>query len=374
MSSQASSAGHGEKDVRRGIVETGAVDVMIAIRSNFFYTRSVPCELWHFDKGKPKERLDQVLMIDARHIYRKVNRKIFDFTPEQLKNISAMVWLYRGQQDRYLDLLNDYLQTIADEAGKLPVRLTAFDEALARLLKPLKQKPLHPSGDSSESFTAFNASVMELKDAFSAYKQDRDGLEKVSNHWKKTWEKFPIIGNSKQIQAQEDFAPVAEECRGLVKQIDLLYKLAARCVDALSALTRDLVKEEEENAVEPYKTALKTAKRELKDMDEKRRAAVGQLKQTAYFHRQAHWLQSRFPEARFADVQGLCKRVDRKEIEDNDWSLTPGRYVGVAPVEEDEDFDFEETLREIHVELEDLNSEAVTLAATIRKNFEELGI
>jgi len=58
----------------------------------------------------------------------------------------------------------------------------------------------------------------------------------------------------------------------------------------------------------------------------------------------------------------------------NDWSLTPGRYVGVAPEEEDEDLDFEEELRNIHIELEDLNAEAVQLAAMIKKNFEELGI
>jgi type I restriction-modification system DNA methylase subunit len=62
------------------------------------------------------------------------------------------------------------------------------------------------------------------------------------------------------------------------------------------------------------------------------------------------------------------------EIAANDWSLTPGRYVGVAPEEEDEDFDFEEALRDIHVELEDLNAESVQLAVTIKKNFEELGI
>ena len=64
----------------------------------------------------------------------------------------------------------------------------------------------------------------------------------------------------------------------------------------------------------------------------------------------------------------------KDEIEANDWSLTPGRYVGVAPEEEDEDFDFEEALREIHVELEELNAEAIQLAEKIRKNFEELGI
>jgi type I restriction enzyme M protein len=73
-------------------------------------------------------------------------------------------------------------------------------------------------------------------------------------------------------------------------------------------------------------------------------------------------------------VEGLVKLVSIEEIERNDWSLTPGRYVGVAPEEEDEDFDFEEALREIHVELADLNTEAQALAARIAKNFEELGI
>jgi type I restriction enzyme M protein len=63
-----------------------------------------------------------------------------------------------------------------------------------------------------------------------------------------------------------------------------------------------------------------------------------------------------------------------EQIEANDGSLTPGRYVGMAPEEVDEDFDIEEALREIHVELEDLNAEAVRLAAVIKRNFEELGI
>jgi type I restriction enzyme M protein len=70
----------------------------------------------------------------------------------------------------------------------------------------------------------------------------------------------------------------------------------------------------------------------------------------------------------------LVKVVDREELQANDWSLTPGRYVGVSPEEEDEGFDFEETLREIHLELNDLNSEAIRLADEIAKNFEGLGI
>ena len=73
-------------------------------------------------------------------------------------------------------------------------------------------------------------------------------------------------------------------------------------------------------------------------------------------------------------VPGLVKLVDRKEIEAADWSLTPARYVGVAPPEEDEDFHFEQTLRDIHTELADLNKEAAELAAKIQENFEGLGV
>lgn len=73
-------------------------------------------------------------------------------------------------------------------------------------------------------------------------------------------------------------------------------------------------------------------------------------------------------------MEGLVKLVDRAEIKANDWSLTPGRYVGIAPEEEDEDFDFREALREIHEELEGLNAEAATLAVTIKHNFKALGI
>lgn len=107
MSSQASSAGHGEREVRQKLIETGDVDVMLAIRSNFFYTRSVPCELWFLDRHKPAPRRDTVLMLDARNVYRKV----FDFAPEQLANLTAIVWLYRGQRERFLELVKHYLSS-----------------------------------------------------------------------------------------------------------------------------------------------------------------------------------------------------------------------------------------------------------------------
>jgi hypothetical protein len=111
----------------------------------------------------------------------------------------------------------------------------------------------------------------------------------------------------------------------------------------------------------------------LKRLDEERRAAVEQLRQVAYFHRQVVWLQERFPKAELANVPGLVKLVDRAAIEAADWSLTPGRYVGVAPPEVDEDFDFEQTLRDIHTELKGLIEEAAELAVRIERNLEALG-
>ena len=113
--------------------------------------------------------------------------------------------------------------------------------------------------------------------------------------------------------------------------------------------------------------------RARKALETARTEAVEALRRTRYFVRQADWLQERFPDAMLCDVEGLVKLVDRAAIEAHDWSLTPGHYVGVAPEEQDEDFDFEEALRAVHIDLKGLNDEAAELAARIARNFEELG-
>ena len=166
-------------------------------------------------------------------------------------------------------------------------------------------------------------------------------------------------------QTVDRLAPLAETSRDLAKQTDLLYKLATRLIETC---------EKECDAKSSGAWNSRDVTRARKAAHEARQQAVKQLKQVRYFWRQAHWLTERFPKAKLRDMEGLVKLVDRAEIEANDWSLTPGRYVGVAPEEEDENFDFEDALREIHVKLEDLNAESVKLAATIKKNFEELGV
>ena len=113
-------------------------------------------------------------------------------------------------------------------------------------------------------------------------------------------------------------------------------------------------------------------KKRLNQLDAARQEVTEHLKGARYYHTQAEWLQTRFPNAELCDVEGLVKLVGHDELKSNDWCLTPGRYVGVAPEEEDENFDFEEALRDIHIEIDGLNTEATELAATISKNFEEL--
>jgi type I restriction enzyme M protein len=355
MSSQASSAGNDEQTVRRKIVETGAVDVMVAIRGNFFYTRTVPCELWFFDRAKPADRQDKVLMLDARQIFRKVTRKIYDFSPEQLSNIAAIVWLYRGQSDRFTALVKHYLALTIIEAASIGKKTTAFAQAYdaltaatAPFLKTLAaDSPLH-------------ATIAE-RDA--AAKQCAESAAELLATIAKRWTTPPEGGITALKKATAAFDPLTESCRDLIKKIDLLLKLATRVVDAA---------EKDANAKASNLWETRTISRLEKDLETARKTAVEQLRQTAYFHRQAHWLLFRFPDAKLVDVPGLVKLVDRKAIEAADWSLSPGRYVGVAPPEPDEDFDFEQTMRDIHTELADLNKEAAALARTIQKNFEEL--
>lgn len=366
MSSQASSAGHGEKEVRRKLVETGDVDVMIAIRSNFFYTRTVPCELWHFERNKLVDRKDSVLMLDARHIYRKVTRKIYDFSPEQQANLTAIVWLYRGQQDRFLGLVQGYFTRLAADCAAIPPALADFETQLAASRAPLAEFATaigELDGLPAAGKQAFADVLAEWTEAATAYSTDRAALLGGLVSFGK---QLPTPNNDSQHQARQNFDPLAEAARGLIKQVDLLYKLVARAAQQTQELAAD------EAASEFFER--RTSSKLIKQLDAARHAAVEQLKAASYLHRQIVWLQERFPTAEMQDVPGLCKVVSRAEIAAADWSLTPGRYVGVAPAEVDEDFDFEQTLRDIHIELADLNREAVELAAKIRQNFEELGL
>ncbi len=96
MASSATDAGNAEKLIRQKLIETGHVECIVSIGNNFFYTRSLPCHLWFFNKGKKAKNKDKVLMIDARNTYRKVTSTINDFSEEQLEGLTALINAFRG--------------------------------------------------------------------------------------------------------------------------------------------------------------------------------------------------------------------------------------------------------------------------------------
>ncbi|MGB3476405.1 MAG: class I SAM-dependent DNA methyltransferase [Mycobacterium sp.] len=115
MANSAGDAGHSEKEIRKQLVESGAVDVMIAISSNFFYTVTLPVTLWFLDKAKigtPRE--DEVLFLDGRHTFRQIDRAHRDFLPEQIEFLANVVRLYRGED----------IETIAGSEVLLKERFT----------------------------------------------------------------------------------------------------------------------------------------------------------------------------------------------------------------------------------------------------------
>lgn len=383
MASSASDAGHGEKEIREELIATQAVDMIISIGTNFFYTKSLPCTLWFFDKGKPTERQDKVLMIDARNVYRVVTRKIRDFSEEQLQNITAIAWLYRGQQERYLGLVGEYLNKTHQEAAtiagvltqlesplvKLTQMLQTFSDRLGASLPLLKDLPevegLVAEDIANQNIETFRATLSELEAGIQEFTAARVGLIgelQVHLAWFAT-QAESLSTNEAQKECAARFVQFIPQLKTLQKHINEVHKLASRAVE-LAEKKLDARKQETWDA--------KEVKKQRDALDIVRDEAIFAIKSTLYVKAQVTWLQSRFPEAVFVDVSGLCKVVTRDEITQQDSSLTPGRYVGVTALDGEDEEDFEERMREIHLELASLNEEAVELAASIAANFEEL--
>lgn len=385
MASSASDAGHGEKEIRQELINTQAVDIIISIGTNFFYTRSLPCTLWFLDKGKPAEHKDKILMIDARNIYRVVTRKIRDFSEEQLKNITAISWLYRGQQERYLQLVGEYLNQTHQESQNIEGALNNLDSPLTKLIEFLQNfndsfgdslpllkdlpevEELVAEDIAHQNIEIFHNALNDLKGELAEFTTLRKQLiSDLQAHLGWFNNQSDLRANN---QAQKDcaakFAVFIPQLKTLQKHINELHKLVNRTVE-IAEKKLDARKQEiwDGKEIKQQQNALDTAKD----------TAISVIKSTLYMKAQVTWLQSRFPDAVFVDVPGLCQVVTLDNIAQEDYSLTPGRYVGVAAVGGEDEEDIEERLREIHLELASLNEEAQELGASILVNFEELAI
>ena len=375
MASSASDAGYGEKDVREQLVKTGDVDVMVAIGNNFFYTRSLPCGIWFFDKDKPEDRKNKILMLDARNIHSRIvgtsNKN--EFSEEQLKNLTAITWLYRGENERYLKLIDDYINEYLSKSMSIDSEIKGFENNIRELLSELIKfrNDIENNYSESEVHKSFCDDIKALENDIKSYQEEKEQLLENINEYDKyinesKVEDFSDIKTVNELQKNQysKFEKSSKDVKVLIKTIEHIYKETNNCLDKA---------EKELNAKTTKDWVVKEVRENRKSLEIKRREVIEALKDIRYIYSQVNWLQSKFVNGKFEDIKGLCKVVDINEVEANDWSLMPGRYVGVAQVI-DEDFDFEGRLKEIQMELDGLNDEAFELAKVIKMNFEELGI
>ena len=293
MASSATDSSGKDRDIRQKLVETGHVDVMMSVGNNFFYTKSLPCSIWFFDKGKAESIQDHVLFIDARNYYTVVDRTLNEWSEWQLKNLNAIVWLYRGEVDKYANLLGEYVSALRDSAK------IALDQAeyLSTFI---------PHAYASE-LRAVCASVGETISTFDTNRTDEikgtlDLLRDAANNAEDAVIKYAERINreeKKQLAIGFNFITY----RDYEKKLEIHTALTAQYIDDVKRI-------------------------------------VAELK----------WLTEKFGEGEYHDIPGLCKMASRSEIAEKNYSLTPGAYVGVASVEDD-GVDFAQRMGEIHREL-----------------------
>ena len=290
MASSATDSSNKDRDIREKLVNTGHVDVMVSVGNNFFYTLSLPCSLWFFDKAKREENRDKVLFIDARKYYTVVDRTLNEWSEWQLRNLQAIVHLYRGESEKYKMLMAEYNNAIAEAVNSIVDKAQNFLGLL-----------------DEETAGKFNASL--------------------------TWIDSPWDNN-------ED---LAKKLNGQVEQTKACVKLAEG----------------------------KLKKREIKPMRQAGDEFCKMLDGILTIIKEYDWLTEKFGNGEYRDIAGLCKIAALEEIEEKNYSLTPGAYVGV-PEQEDDGVDFHERMNEIHAELAKLHEEADVLMKEILKDWETL--
>lgn len=268
MANSASDARNSEADIRRNLVKNGVIDCMLTLPKNMFYTVTLPATLWFFDKSRAGSE-HKVLFIDARNIFRQIDRAHREFTEEQIQNMATIVRLYRGENERLTELLEKYktqAESLNHDLYDLEITMNELKEKLEQLDFAEKSSPANQKNQKNQK----NQS-------------------------------------SRQLEAAE---------------------------------------------------------KQYKDLHDKQ----------LYFEAQILWLTERFPNGVYEDVTGLCKAATLAEVEEQDWSLNPGRYVGVV-IEEDglTEEEFLEEMKERHLKLNSLNIKARGFENLIEQNLKLMG-
>ena len=334
MANSASDARHSEADIRRSLIEKNLIYGMLTLPSNMFYTVTLPATLWFFDKGKTDAR---VLFIDARNIFTPIDRAHREFSAEQVHNIAIISRLHQGRRDEFLNLIDRYFTTGMERLAENQAQVKPVSAQLLDVLADQAGK------DAVKMLVHTWSGLGKLQKAHAAYAAKAAGTVEKHNH--------------AQHQLRETFAPFFAALHDGLKQIDRVVRQHEK------ALAEEAKADGRRGGTDRQTKALKTALEALH--------AEVKSAESCFAH--IHWLQERFPDAQYEDVTGLCKLADLTEIKEQDYSLNPGRYVGVV-IEEDGKTE-EEFLNEVSalgIEFESLARTASKLEKAISINLQRL--
>ena len=321
MANSASDARNSEYEIRKKIVDSGIVDCMVSMPSNMFFTVTLPATLWFFDKGKVKtDRKDKILFIDARNVYRQIDRAHREWTEEQQQNLAAIVRLYRGETDRYLELINRYLQQAGESLQAILPRRKALEAQLETVADGLKKYAEGAKG----KLTPAKRKKLDEEEFFNKLanfkKAEAQRLTEAIKPLKHALAETPA-DNKAQLEAASFLAHVLKQEQNQWEAL----KADANTLTALWKQADDDLKLKNDKSW--WESGLNRAD---KAMEEAVRSYATAREKTGYWLETIEWLQKRFPEAKYEDITGLCKAAGMEEyVEEQDYSLNPGRYVGV---------------------------------------------
>ena len=340
MANSASDARHSEADIRQTLVEKNLIYGMLSLPSNMFYTVTLPATLWFFDRGKQDKK---ILFIDARNIFTQIDRAHRELNEEQIQNIAIISKLHKGNREAFIQLIDRYFELGMEGLIENQKQVKAVSEQLIKVLDD-KQGQI-----AVENLVEQWKGLIRLKTQYKKYlKTDNNKLETDADVNKQ---------NKAQYKLRKAFDPFFENLHTGLKQLD---KIVRKHEKAKAEIAKKAGKR---NSIDRETKALKLALELLHN----------EVKNAESYYKHIHWLQERFPKAEYDDVTGLCKLATQKEIREQDYSLNPGRYVGVV-IEEDgktED-EFIEELLYLTEEYLDLSEASEKLKSVITENIAAL--
>lgn len=366
MPNSASDARNSEYEIRKKLVDSNIVDCMVSMPSNMFFTVTLPATLWFLDKNKPNtDRKDKILFLDARNVFTQIDRAHREWNEEQIQNLVAIVRLYRGETDRYLQHINDLIINANNTEEQIESAQKNLEQLISRLHNSLKQ---YMKATEKEKRTP--AKIKALKDAdFFTKLEKYERTKAKQNDIVLSNLLHPIDATPLENDAQHE---AAFHLKWSVDQNKYNVEALKQDADALIELWN----------IADKNAKLKTAKvwtehdltRGNKRIEEALAAYTKVVNLAAYWHENIEWLQTRFPDAAYADVVGLCKAASNEEyIDEQDYSLNAGRYVGVE-IEEDNvtEEEFKSKISDDYKKLNDLTQLSIELENKINSQLKSI--